>query len=182
MGMNKTAVALALVIACLTTNALADGLLVTHDAFDDTVTIADEHVSVAIYNVFNPLRLYPQPQAVFKDGKLQEFRLRVLHRQAGGKPRYEECQDLKMLVDDKPFPVGFAYHHEPARMDTDEIWIAKMTTEMAATLGAAKAVRLRVCHDELPPFEDEDIESLAEWKAAVDTAVASGKLPSLTDD
>lgn len=179
--MNKIELAIALVVASLATNALADGLLVTHDAFDDTTTIADEHVSVAIYNVFNPLRLYPQPQAVFKDGKLQEFRLRVLHRQAGGKPRYEECQDLKILVDDKPFPVEFTYHHEPARVDTDEIWTAKMTAETAAMLGAAKAVRMRVCHDELPPFDEEDIESLAEWKAAVDSAVTSGKLPPIDD-
>jgi len=58
--------------------------------------------------------------AVFKDGKLQEFRFQVDHRQAGAVPRYEECRDLKMLVDDKPFPLEFVYHHEPIRMDTQE--------------------------------------------------------------
>jgi hypothetical protein len=167
---------------CLANTANASDLEVTHDEFEDTTMISDTGISVAIYASFNPVRLYPQPQAVFKDGKLQEFRLRVLHRQTGALPRYNECQDLKMLVDDKPFPLGFAYHHEPARMDTDEIWLATLTADQAAALAHAKAVRLRVCHDELKPFDEDDIEALGEWKAAVDTAIASGKLPSLTDD
>jgi hypothetical protein len=179
--LNKITFAFALAIACLATNALAGDLVVTHDEFEDTTTIADDGISVAIYASFNPVRLYPQPQAVFKDGKLQEFRLHVLHRQVGALPRYNECQDLKVLVDDKPFPLQFAYHHEPARMDTDEIWLATMTADQAAALGRAKAVRFRVCHDELKPFDEDDIEALGEWKASVDTAVTSGKLPPIDD-
>lgn len=180
--MNKIAFAAALATAGLAMNALAGELAVTHDEFEDTTTIADTGISVAIYASFNPVRLYPQPQAVFKEGKLKEFRLRVLHRQAGALPRYNECQDLKMLVDDKPFPLEFVYHHEPARMDTDEIWLATMTADQASALGHATAVRFRVCHDELKPFDEDDIEALGEWKAAVDAAAASGKLPPLTDD
>jgi hypothetical protein len=180
--LNKTTFALALAIACLATNALAGDLVVTHDEFEDTTTIADDGISVAIYASFNPVRLYPQPQAVFKNGKLQEFRFRVLHRQMGAKPRYDECSDLKLLVDDKPFPLEFAYHHEPARMDTDEIWLAPMTADQAAALGRAKSVRFRVCHDELKPFDEDDLESLAQWKTAVDSAVASGTLPSVDED
>jgi hypothetical protein len=42
----------------------------------------------------------------------------------------------------------------------------------------ANAVRFRVCHAEL---DEDDIEALGEWKASVDTAVTSGKLPPIDD-
>lgn len=139
-------------------------------------------MSVAIYSPFNAVRLYTKPQAVFKDAKLQEYRFQVTHRQAGSVPRYDECRDLKMLVDEKPFPLEFAYHHEPARMDTDEIWRATMTADQAAALSGAKAVRFRACHDEPRPFDEDDLQSLSQWKAAVDSAIKTGTLPPVEED
>jgi hypothetical protein len=66
-------------------------------------------------------------------------------------------------------------------MDTDEIWLAPMTGDQATAQGCAKAVRFRVCYDELKPLDEDDVEALGEWKAAVDTAVTSGKLPPIDD-
>lgn len=172
---------LLLAVACVASTSLAGELEVTRDDFEGTTTIAAGDLSVAIYASFNPVRLYPKPQAVFKDGKLQEFRLQVDHRQMGAKPRYDECSDLKILVDDKPFPLEFVYHHEPIRMDTQETWRAPMTVDQAASLAHAKSVRFRACHDEPRPFDEDDLASLTQWKAAVDSAVSSGKLPPVDD-